>query len=350
MSNTSIRILFFLSTICSAFCLAYAKRPLIDSLDYKTNENIVTVKGRGFGSRGATVHLFDTFEKGVDGNDIKTGPGSATVGGWDRTEGNVTYSSKTSVSGNLAMRADMSSGYRNLLESTFHGDGERMLFISYWVYLADTDHFPGKTSPHGINWKLLWIMGENTTDDDLVVPVKVGKEILIDGNDDCLSAVSVHRSPKTPQKQWTFKKGRWHRLWAYVFASHLKEGELTLHELTTDGVSTIDKRKGVQIFCTPLSMFERLYVNGYGRQTQNSRPLYDDVYIATGKNARARIVLGNAPDYRKCTDLAITVIQKWSDSSITTEIYRLPQKTGHGLYLFVVDSKGRISDGVPLKR
>ncbi len=306
------------------------------------------IEGVGFGRHGPNIHLFERFEKGENSEKVDTGAGSCEIGGWHRREGDFYYSNQTCVSGSLAAQADMSSGYRNLLEAKFDENGTRQLFISWWQYLPENNYFPGEKNSNGINWKMIWIMGENTTDDDLAIPAMVGKEILIDGNDDCLTSVRPNKIPSTTNRQWLFKKGKWHHLWAYISADHEKKGQLTLHELSSLGMLAIDERKNIRVFCDPKSIFERVYINGYGRQTPDSKPFFDDIYIATGEHARARVLVGNSPLYTQCTDFAVGVVKNWTDTSIVADLYRFPQSKKNLSYIFVITSKGRISSGMVL--
>src|SRR4051812_23713074 len=60
----------------------------------------VTLTG-AFGSVGPQVVLFDDFNRGTDAAPIRTGAGSATVGSWSAIQGQITYSSASTVSGSL---------------------------------------------------------------------------------------------------------------------------------------------------------------------------------------------------------------------------------------------------------
>jgi len=47
-----------------------------------TNGSEITITGSDFGANGPTVHIFDDFESGTVGNNIRLGSGSATGGRW----------------------------------------------------------------------------------------------------------------------------------------------------------------------------------------------------------------------------------------------------------------------------
>ena len=64
---------------------------------------------------------------------------------------------------------------------------------------------------------------------------------------------------------------------------------------------------------------------------------FDDLYVAT---SRARVELGDAPDFDDCTRRDIQVFTSWSDEEIRLRL-RLPDGTDAPRHLFVVDAEGR---------
>jgi hypothetical protein len=89
--------------------------------------------------------------------------------------------------------------------------------------------------------------------------------------------------------------------------------------------------------------------NAYGRQTPNCVTSFDDIYIATGPNAQARIEVGNASTYAKSTKLTILTPKSWSDGSISAQVNTGQFKTGEAAYLFVFKADGSVSSGYPIK-
>ena len=53
--------------------------------------NRITINGVDFGSNGPNIAVFDDFEDGVNGQDIRIGAGSAAVGGWSDLGSNAPY-------------------------------------------------------------------------------------------------------------------------------------------------------------------------------------------------------------------------------------------------------------------
>ncbi|BBO74379.1 hypothetical protein DSCW_17960 [Desulfosarcina widdelii] len=93
--------------------------------------------------------------------------------------------------------------------------------------------------------------------------------------------------------------------------------------------------------------FDRINFPGYFAST--SYPTYnyvlDDIYIAAGDNAAARVEIGNNAIYTSCTKLAIATIDSWSDSSITATVREGGFSTNNTVYVFVVDSNNDPSSG-----
>ena len=86
---------------------------------------------------------------------------------------------------------------------------------------------------------------------------------------------------------------------------------------------------------------------GNGDNTHNQMT-YDDIYVATGPNAAARIEIGDAPTYKKSRNLAISTPQTWSDSQIVFTLRAGPFTDFSHAYLYVVDANNNVSKGYAL--
>lgn len=91
--------------------------------------------------------------------------------------------------------------------------------------------------------------------------------------------------------------------------------------------------------------WDTLHFPGYGRGDTNSQTYYDDIYVATGNGARARVEIGNAPKYTDCTNLAVLTPTSWSDAAIIATMRQGSFHMGDTAYIFVLDP-----DGVPNSR
>ena len=74
--------------------------------------------------------------------------------------------------------------------------------------------------------------------------------------------------------------------------------------------------------------FNSVNINGWIRSSTGGSDgngtdistLYDDIYVAWGDYAAARIELGNAATYAACTDLAICESLSWADGSLSVKV------------------------------
>jgi len=301
-----------------------------------TNGQNITITGTAFGNNGPNVVLFDNFEGGSNGSPINIGENSATFGGWNNTINSPRYSNSTSVSGHFSFRADQSVHYLVYAQANLPAN-TRDIFMSWWLFLPAGTNYPGESDDDGINWKQAWIQGDSTTDDDLVVPTKLGGSAwYITGND-------------TPYMNWTtvdFVKGEWKQLMVWVKGGHQGDGEFKFWDLTDQGLYVREDDSNINTMNSD-GVREKVRINGYGRRTSNCYPTFDDVYIATGPSAQARVQIGNNSSYNDCTNLAILTPQSWNGSSISAIVNQGSIPNGSA-FLFVVDSDGLVSDGYPI--
>lgn len=329
----------------------------------------ITITGTDFGS-GPTVVLFDDFEGGTLGENILTGAGSAKYGQWTSrwSTGQTTtteYTNTTTISGDLAYSSDISlytwstNDYRVKVVLNSTDD----VFISRWQYLALSTNWPGEGHQDGINYKTVWLYGNDTatTGNDIVFPTISGPTTLTDTNSTSqlqyailgnstlinfgnggdyvrtyLGAPALH------------EKGTWARTWAWVKGStdgDTNDGEVKYWTLTDSGVTQRLNKTAVPTLVTG-GHFENVSFPGYCRiPTANSMPTYDDVYVAKGPNAQARVEVGNASTYETSTNLTILTPTSWSSTSIQAVVNEGSFAEDASAYLFVINSSGVASAG-----
>jgi len=309
--------------------------------------NSITITGTAFGN-APNVVIFDDFEGGNNNQLIPSGSGSATFGDWGYSR-TATYSNLHKVSGSLAMRADMSSSDQYGQVRAYFPESQD-IFVSFWMYLPAGDYFPGEDNQYGTNWKLMWAMRDQTAqNDDIMAPVLLPDNIWRwGGNDDCIEHIETWGPNSEPRVDLGFNKGEWKRAWFWIRGRSDTSGQLGYWTIDSQGVHEAYRNDGLRVFCNPGDAFARLNVNGYGRASSNSHPTFDDIYVATGTNARARIEIGNAPVYADNTNLAITTPTSWGQTSVTTTVRQGSFNPGDTAYLFVVDSDNVASPGYPV--
>jgi len=320
--------------------------PTIDSVSGSLldGQNLV-ISGSGFGSQGPNVILFDNFEGGINGQQIQLN--SATVGVWSHlqaagTAPGVYYSNSSAVSGSLAFRANDDNGPNNI-SKLFPATTE--VFATWWIR-HEGFNWPGQ--PSIINWKTVWLMeteGGSADGTDITLPSTVsGTSWYTHGN----------RIPSNMVTYGVF--GSWgHNIWRRV-AYHVKFEQSTGigdAQFWTVASGDIPWRKTIDIQNAPVALaghtYKMIVVNGYGYDSPNNYPMFDDFYLATGPGAQARVEISDSPVYEDSTNLSIFTPNSWSDSEIKASINKGSFGSGVTLYLYVIDKEGNISNAYPLE-
>ena len=227
----------------------------------------------------------------------------------------------------------MSTYWRNYAEANLPS-GTTQIFFSYWMYLPAGNQIPG--GPSSPNWKVIWLGGpSHVQGSDLIVPIDMGGSY----------AVSCNVCPYSSSAAWlanlTFTPGTWHRVWAWIIGSGSGTGKTLVWDMDTAGVhqelnavNTSNLNSG--------QWWDVFDLNGFGNQSA-SYPMFDDVYIATGANAAARVEIGNAVAYTSCTNLAVMTPTSWSDGSVTATVRQGSFKSGQAAYIYVTDVSGSVN-------
>jgi len=311
----------------------------------------ITIYGTDFGANGPTIHIFDDFESGTVGNNIRLGSGSATVGQWDGLgDSPGKYDSTYKLSGNQSMMVDFqihwSSGVGTYLPNVTD------VFLSYWLYLPTTSYFPGEGNTDGYNWKITWLYGENSGDDD---------QVIFWGGDgtEPYSGWALSCNDCFSTKMWfntdfNMYKGRWYRVWAWIKATatpNTSRQDIWILSPTEEKPVTHQLWWNGQIFKTAIDRFESWNIGSYGRQCigYECKPRFDDVYLATGPYAQARVEICNHSTYTTSTNCSIATVTSWSDTEITATLRQGSLSSFNKTYLYVFDANGNVNpNGYPL--
>ncbi len=241
------------------------------------------------------------------------------------------------------------------------------IFISYRVMIPTGKHFPHSDAPNtfpvGSQWKLTWLMDGyrgQTGNDDLCIPTwPSGTSFSIAGNDNAFKLVTGRSYTDT---NW-FSFLDWNRFSVYMKGGKIPDvdkGTLWSQGMSAEHGQKIfasnekvlfdgdDTKDGYQFEDDDISRWNRLTVPGWHRTGDaNAAAMYDDIYIATGAHARARIEIGNNPIYDESAILAITTPSSWKDNTVSTTFRRGAFQNGETAYLFVIDEFGEVSNGYP---
>jgi hypothetical protein len=310
----------------------------------------ITVSGSSFGNNGPDIVIFDDFEKGTNGSGISTATGLAQIGNWTKgnTSGLTTYSNEWAHSGTQCMK--------NNWDTPLAEPGNQVglqwglateVFYSFWTTVPSGKNVPGDQtsggSPLAPNWKLTWMWGGQfgSAHADEYISNTVLSENLQYG-------------------YWFTYNNPQGRVGSYEIKNHMTKGEWSRYDLyqkggITDGILQgveTDAAHGRVVIVNKKNVYtledgygwDTMTMPGYGRgKTANGVTVYDDVYLAIGPGARARVEIGNAPIYDNCNNLAIITPTSWSDTFITATVRQGSFTNSQTAYLYAVDANGNVN-------
>ena len=316
-----------------------------------SNGQSVTITGTDFGATGPIVVLFDDFDKGTNDNIISTTAGSAQVGEWDSVEAapnNPVYSNDFAHSGTLSMLSDQASSWGGHWASVSFTASTRV-FVSFWVYLGSDSEVPGTGEDDGPNWKLADVdAGSNESPSSQYTVVVTLSDLPPGGVFQCPRP--WYGTSGLTDGGWcdtTWVKGRWHRFDAYYIGSTGTSGADYVWEIdSATAYNNIWSQTGMTNLQSADSDGWRLFrLHAYARQDSNSKCYYDDVYVATGTGALARVEICNNATYTNSTNCAIATPTSWANTRITATVRQGSFGASDTAYLFVIDSSGVASAG-----
>ena len=302
--------------------------------------NVLTVSGGGFGT-GPTVVMFEDFSGGTDGID-----GTTSNTGFDTTSTAYPLIFTTdSRSGSLAARMyrvkATDAAQRRSSNNFILLNAATEVFISYAIKTPTGKYFPGTAGGNsGTNadysnasWKAAWLIPEEGTSGqcDLVVPSFNGSSSWeLTGNGLKTKLTTGGANPTW----WSWNN--WCRMTTWVKAgADVSVDAGNIYFQAANGIDAMYENSGTPIIFTNEStgtptpeayrQWGQLNIAGWIKENaggsagggEDIECLYDDIYVAEGPNAAARVELGNASTYAACTDLAICDSTSWANDSIT---------------------------------
>ena len=77
--------------------------------------------------------------------------------------------------------------------------------------------------------------------------------------------------------------------------------------------------------------------------------MHDDVYVAVGRGAVARVELADAPTYAQAHNISVVPVTSWSAGQITAKVPPAGVGSASAWYVYVTDADGNTnSSGFPL--
>lgn len=324
----------------------------------------ITISGSGFGE-GPNVVIYDDFEGGAHNDPIPLT--SPLIGAWAAVSSpyvpryhEYAYSGNTSYS----MQDDLATvsqygGKPAQLKVRF--DDTQEVFISYQLTVPPGKHFPGAPTREewgaASHWKMTWLMdgdngfGHGDGRADLCIPTNgQAKGLQIVGNTDKIGWVG--------DLDDLFDVDGFNRVAVWLRADPAApetEGYTWIQWLSAKTAPAFTREHIKPVFnagaTSPTSyQWNQLNVPGwFGNSLVNPGGVYDDVYLATGANAPARVEVGDAPDYEDCTELSIMPSLSWTDSEIKVIVKTKGTETISQKYIFIFDGQNElIADGIAI--
>jgi hypothetical protein len=309
----------------------------------------ISVSGSGFGAQGPGVLLFDDFEKGTTGSAVATASGSAQVGHWTYSYDtpSPSHSSDFAHGGAKGMKVDFKRTDSGTPHMELHYPDANDLMLSWWQYLPVGKDVPGTNNVDGTNWKLFWIenyQGSGWHSDYVMTFLDNDLGAFLLGGDD--TGCTRYGAPSAVYMGSIMDRGVWTRYLLYFKAG--TSGKIWAQETNGQGINMLLDASNKVTTC-PGETWTSFHLPGYGRDDSNSIVYYDDVYVATGSGARARVEIGDRPTYAGCKNLALATPVTWSDQSITATVRQGSFASGSSAYLYVVDSQNSVNaNGYPI--
>jgi len=358
------KLLSFLLYILILFlCHESFAAPVIDTNGVSgtlSDTSQITITGSSFGDAGPTISIFEDFSGHTDGS---APDASATIGSWDDGDPPTSYNcrSDSKLSNDIGWASVDGDGY-GIIEDQFTATNE--IFVSAIAYVPDGYQFPGTSSEETFgtsgNMKTHWIMYSNdgysaSGDFDLWFPSLGNTDWRYlssnDGGSCHLSTSEQGGSQSLMQWVWDYPV-RW-SLWIYGNGTSAAGSDGMWQAVGPNGMTVNDYAGGINggsngWFCSSHNQytFDRIKIAGYwSGGGAGDRFLHDDIYVAIGPNAAARIEVGDHSTYTSCTKLAIATVDSWSASTIIATVREGGFSSGDTVYIFVIDANNDWSTG-----
>lgn len=316
----------------------------------------VTISGSNFGHSGPNVVLYDDFSEPIaEGEEFST---TAVIGNWAQMRGRK-YSDSLLSNGQGARLITEEGHIQNYF---IFPQPESEVFVSSYAYVPTGYRFPAasllETMPTISALKHHWLYygpnGYGSVGHDNFGPNWTGANWhTVTSNK---SKTYVYQRWGNPGWEWG-KPVRWsHWLKGNGMSQTGTKG--AFQGVTSTGqVNHVYEEANMngKVWFVPTwegdgmpYAWDRLSLVGYfrggaGYPTDNY--VIDDVYLAVGENAAARIEFGNAPVYADSTKLTISTPDNWSDTEIIATIREGRFVEGELVYLFIIDRNNKPSIG-----
>lgn len=339
--------IFTLLTLFIAANPALSAQPTISNIEGSIiSGNEITITGNHFGESGPNIILFDDFSEETPGT---LADNVAKIGSWTRMCGMPFADDKLSTGIGLRVVSVTPDTPRCNNELLLGGDYSE-IYVSSIAYIPDRFRFPGTTTeetwPDVSALKHLWVYDSAdgyigiTEGADIFSPAWTGKKFYNTTSND----VGISSFDQTGDVGWTWDQPvRW-SLWIKGNGTNTLGSNGLFQSVSANGniIKNYRDYKAWFVEGHPKYSYDRIHIPGYIRYTPYSDSenyIIDDVYVAVGKSANARIELGNHPIYEQCTKLIHLIPTAWSDTLVSAKVSTANFNDSNGdLYLFITSA------------
>lgn len=354
LSRTTWAITSFFTIALTSLSLQAA--PTITSVDTsQLSQGLITIKGSGFGG-SPRVDIYEDFEHSGAKHGDPIASDQAIVGNWRPHNGAPATYDDISLSGNFSADTWSNQYSRTGQLNHWFQTPVQSVYISYWVKIPAGYPFPGSNTSYQnyfsseSAWKFAWFIDADYqgNSSDLCVPTYTGNgSVMIAGNDANMAYL--------PKIDAYWSKGNWMRFSAWLYAdpsAPTSNGRLQMKIWSAEhGDYTYDRQQAVFDNDGPTTkQYQFVNIPGWirGFPNNNGRPLYDDIYIASGPNAVARVELTDAANYSKSSAFAIQKPISWTNTQITFQVIKSNIADINTAAVHVFDGSGNASNGVAI--
>lgn len=337
---SSLVILACLSTQTLAISISSVK--MSDKAD-ANGYHTITIQGAGFGN-GPNIALFDDFNNQTSGAPIVLNK-SALIGKWINS---TSYSAVPNIVDYGKGKAFQVYGGASpngasiaQIETVFNPKVSN-IFVSYSVVVPEGKFFAGSSVdyefPTVSSWKFTWIADSpkaisSQTLHNVCTPTHGGNgSFLLAGNSVNYGWLSIANS-----WSWHTKNYISYGTLPSTSSPQQEPGKIFFQLTGKANAPLIYEKNDAPIFpASNTTSFDRIKFPGWfgNGDTSNFDAYYDDIYVATGENAFARVELSNAATVTKSTINLTMPITSWSDTTIEAKMHK-EHLSNNSLKLFV---------------
>lgn len=309
----------------------------------------VQMTGLDFGE-GPTIALFDDFNNQIVGQPVDLE--KALIGKWSKSSSYSAQPKVVEYDGGKAFQIHdtTKTGTAKIAQiEVVFPEKQSDIFISYSVVVPEGKFFAGSskdlTFPDVSSWKFTWITDTpngigSTTLFNICAPTHSGRgSFMLAGN-------SVNHGWVGVSNAWS-----WHDKNYMSFGLLTNDldpisglGNVVFQLTGKKYVPLVSNKNTSQIYPESNSKsFDRVKFPGWfgNGDTSNFDAYYDDIYVAIGKNALARVELSNAEDIERSTINMTMPIVSWTKDKIIFQIHEQTMKKVKGSYIRLYDRKNK---------